>query len=124
MRLLRSIVGVVAGYAVFALCGVGLFAVSGRDPHEAQSFGFTALSIVCGMIAAAAGGYVAAAIARGAPRAHAGVVAALIALGATASLIAQPATTARWSQLSALLLMTPAAFVGGNLKRSRAFRAS
>jgi hypothetical protein len=122
--LLRSILGVVAGYAVFALCTFGLFVLTGRDPHDVQSVGFTVLSIVFGMIAAAAGGYVAAAIASGAPRAHAGIVAALIALGATASLISQPGTTARWSQLSALLLMAPAAFVGGSLKRSRASRAS
>jgi hypothetical protein len=113
MQLLKGIVGALVGYAVFAVSAVVWFRISGRDPHQAQALGFMVLSVAYGMIFATAGGHAAAAIAGRRPRVYGGVVALLIASGATVSLLAQPGSGALWSQLTALTLMAPAAFAGG-----------
>ena len=111
--MIRSFTGVVVGYLLFAVSALALFRVSGRDPHQEQDLGFTVLSVVWGMAFAGAGGYVAGAIAGRRPRLHGGVVAVILALGATASILAQPGRGSRWSQAAAIVLMAPAAFVGG-----------
>ena len=110
--------GVVVGYAVFAASAFAMFRVSGRDPHQVQDASFVILSIVWGVACAFAGGYLAGAIARRKARLHGGVVALIIALGAVSSILAQPQAGSRWSQVAALVLIAPAAFLGG-VVRSR-----
>ena len=114
--MLRSIVAVVAGYAVFGASAAILFPLTGRDPHAQAPMTFLVLAIVYGMVFAAAGGYAAAAIAARKPRVHAAIVGALIAVGAVVSIVAAP-SDAQWSQLAALFLMAPAAAGGGMLWR-------
>jgi hypothetical protein len=113
---LRSIAAVLPGYLVFGLSAAVLFPLTGRDPDAAAPLTFIIWTTVYGIIFAAAGGYVAAAIALHWPPAHAVAVGALIALGAVAALIAAPADS-RWSQLGALFRMAPAAALGGILRR-------
>jgi hypothetical protein len=113
---LRSIVAVVAGYAVFGASAAIFFPLMGRDPHAQAPMTFMIWTIVFGIVFAAAGGYVASAIALRKPRVHAAIVGALIAVGAAGSLVAAPGD-ARGSQLAALLLMAPAAAAGGMLRR-------
>jgi predicted membrane protein len=111
--MLKGVVGVIAGYMVFAISAVALFQVSRRDPHRAQDMGFVVFSVLYGMAFAFAGGYLAAAVAGRKPRQHAAAVALILALGATVSFLAQPGAGSRWSQIAALVLMTPSAFAGG-----------
>jgi len=111
--MLRSVTAVVVGYLVFAVSAALLFLVSGRDPHQQQDISFVVLSVVYGMVFAGAGGYVAGTIAGRKPRLHGAAVGLVVALGATASLLAQPGAGSRWSQTTALVLMAPAALVGG-----------
>jgi hypothetical protein len=113
---LRSIVAVVAGYAVFGASAAILFPLTGRDPHAQAPMTFVIWTSVYGIVFAAAGGYAAAAIAPRKRRVHAAIVGALIAVGAAVSLVAAP-SDARWSQLAALFLMAPAAAAGGMLRR-------
>lgn len=113
LRLVRSIGAVVIGYLVFALSAVALFQGSGREPHAPQPAWFMAASTLFGMVFAAVGGWVATRIAPSHPRQHAAAVAVLLGLGAAVSLVMSPATDATWSQWGALLLMAPAAFLGG-----------
>lgn len=114
--MLRSVVAVVAGYAVFGASAAVLFPLTGRDPHAPAPMAFVLWTTIYGMVFAAAGGCAAAAIAPHKPRVHAAIVGALIALGAVVSLVAAP-SDARWSQLAALFLMAPAAAAGGMLRR-------
>ncbi len=113
MTIVRRILGVVVGYAIFALSAVLLFRLSGRDPHLSQPGTFTAVSIVYGIVFAAVGGYVSGAVGGGSPRAQGRWVALIIALGATVSIIASPRDGSLWSRLAALVLMAPSAAVGG-----------
>lgn len=113
MRILRSLVGVVVGYLLFAVSTFSIFRIAGRDPHQNQDFVFVAVSVTLGMAFAFAGGYVAAVIAGRKARLHGGAVAAVLALGAVAPIMSQRGAGSIWSQAAAIALMAPSAFRGG-----------
>jgi hypothetical protein len=115
--MLRSTGAVAAGYLVFAGSAALLFQLSGQGPHAPSSAAFKAGSIVWGCVFALIAGFLTAHIAGRRPSAHASAVALLIALGALVSLLLRPGDGARWSQLAALLLMAPLAWLGGVLSR-------
>ncbi|HZS49013.1 MAG TPA: hypothetical protein VFC63_28340 [Blastocatellia bacterium] len=114
--MLRTIVGVIIGYLIFSLSAVALFKIAGVDPHSKASTGFMVFTIAYGIVFAFLGGYVATAIAKSRSLVVAIIVTVLIATGALVSLLAQPGPGAIWTQVSALILMAPAATVGGWLK--------
>jgi hypothetical protein len=112
--MLRSILAVVAGYLVFAVSAVALFALSGVDPHHTAALGFMIGATLYGMLFAFLGGYLTAALAPQQGRAHASMLAMVIAVGAVGSMVAT--RTLGWSQLATLFLMVPAATRGGWLR--------
>jgi hypothetical protein len=115
MRMLRSVSVVVGGYLIFALSAVALFQLSGRDPHAPQPLWFMVAAVAYGMGFAAVGGFFAARLAPTRGLLHAGIVAVVVALGASVSLVASPGAGATWSQWAALALMAPCAYVGGRI---------
>jgi hypothetical protein len=110
---MRSVAAVVAGYLIFALSAVVLFQITGQAPHRPVTAVFMIGSTVYGIGFAALGGSVAARLAPTRPLLHAGIVAGLIMLGAAVSLLTAARADARWSQVAALVLMAPAAWLGG-----------
>src|SRR5215210_966699 len=98
--MLRSVGAVAAGYVVFGASAALLFQLSGQAPHRAAPVGFKVASIAWGAVFALIAGWLTARIATRRPATHAAVLAALIAIGAIASLIADPSGQ-KWSQLSA-----------------------
>ena len=116
--MVKSIAGVVVGYLMFAVSAVLLFQMTGRDPHAEQSMGFVVVTTLYGMAFAAAGGFVAGTIATRKPRQHAAAVALVLAIGASLSMLTQPGAGSRWSQLTALVFMAPAALAGGFVRKS------
>jgi hypothetical protein len=120
IAVLRSIAAVLVGYVVFAASAFAVFRLSGHAPHAPASAGFMAITVASGVLFAVAGGYVAGWLAGRRPVAHAAGTAALLALGAAASLAATVGHGAVWSQLAALLLMAPAAVLGGRLRAGHA----
>jgi hypothetical protein len=115
--MLRSIGAVATGYLVFAGSAALLFQLSGQDPHAPSSAAFKIGSVIWGSVFALIAGFLTAHIAGRRPSVHAGVVALLVGLGALASLILPTGDGARWSQLSALLVMAPLALLGGVIAR-------
>jgi hypothetical protein len=113
VTLLRSIVAVLVGYAIFAVSAFALFRVTGHDPHAPASLAFMVVTVLEGVVFATAGGYVAAWIAGRRPLAHGVAVAVVLAAGAAASLVATLGHGAVWTQVTALLFMAPSAVVGG-----------
>jgi hypothetical protein len=111
----RSIIAVLLAYLIFAISAAALFAMRGRDSHFVPSIGVAIYSIAYGMAFACAAGYCAALIARRKPIAHAGAVAAIMAVLAIVSMVLQREGS-HWSQVSTLLLMVPSAIGGGWLK--------
>ena len=116
--MLRSIGAVAAGYVIFAMSAVLLFQMSGRAPHQAQPIGFEIASVVWGCVFALVAGWLTARIAPRNPTVHAAILAGVIALGAAASLIAD-LSGAKWSQIAALVVMAPCAWIGGLISRAR-----
>ena len=115
--MLRSIGAVAAGYVVFAGSAALLFQLSGQAPHAAASAAFKVGSIAWGCVFALVAGFVTAHIAGRRPSTHAAIVGALIATGALVSLALRASDGARWSQLAALILMAPCAWIGGVVAR-------
>lgn len=115
--MLRSAAAVVAGYLPFALAAWVWFRLSGRGPYASAGSGFMAAAILCGMLFAVLSGYLAALVAGRFEIEHAFAVATLIAAVGAASFVAEPAGESRWTQLSAILIIAPAAMVGGYLRR-------
>jgi hypothetical protein len=113
---MKSIVAVLVGYLVFGVSAIILFQVSGVDPKQEPTLGFRIWSTLYGIFFALAGGYLAARIAGKKEITHASVVACMLAVIATVSLIAQPGHGSLWSQFAALGFMTPAAILGGILR--------
>ena len=110
MKILRSVLAVFLGYAVFAVSAVFLFNTAGRDPHAAQKLGFVVFAVFYGVTFAGLGGLLAARIAPAKGMLHAALVALIIALGAIVSLVARPDARSTWSQWTALVLMAPSAW--------------
>ncbi len=114
--MLKSILAVVVGYAIFAGSGFALFQLTGQPPHGEASPVFMLGAIAYGVAFALLGGYISGWIAGRRPFVHGAVVAAVLALGATVSLVATLGKGAIWSQVSAIALMAPAAATGGWLR--------
>ena len=115
--MLKSILAVVAGYLVFGVSAALLFRFAGQAPHAEVPLAFMVWTTVYGMVFALVAGYVAAALAPSRPRRHAVIVAVLIAASALGSLVASPAGTSRWSQVTSLVCIAPCAALGGRLRR-------
>jgi hypothetical protein len=111
-RLLRSALAIGAGDAIFGLTAILLFRMAGQDPHAPAPIEFMLASVAVGVIAAAIGGWMTAAIASHHRREHAAVLGILIAAGALISLVLRPDAEAIWTQVAAAVLMAPAALAG------------
>ena len=116
----RLIIGVITGDVIFAGSAGLLFYFSRVDPHGPAATAFMAVSVLYGIAFAVLGGFVAGKISRRADLVSGMLLALIIAIPAAATLISRPGQGAIWSQLSALVLMSPAALIGDWLnKRSR-----
>jgi nitrate/nitrite transporter NarK len=111
--MLRTIIGIIVGYLIFAVTAFFLFRLTHVDPHAPASLTFEVFAIVYGVIFAALGGYVGSAIGGKHALWVAFTIAAIMAAGAAASLMA---TGVSWSPVSALVCMVPAAVAGGWLR--------
>jgi hypothetical protein len=116
--MLRSIGAVAAGYVVFGASAALLFQMSDQEPHGAAPLGFKVAAIAWGSVSALIAGWITARIAVRRPITHAAILAALIAIGAIGSMIADPGAQ-KWSQIAAVVIMAPCAWFGGRLARAR-----
>jgi len=119
MQAFRSIGSVILGYLVFALAAVAFFRLSGQPPHAEAPLSIMLASILVGMVAAFAGGCLAAHLAGRRPLAHGVAVALVLALGAALSLASTLGHGAIWSQVAALVVLAPSAALGGWARASR-----
>ncbi len=123
MKILRSIGAVLVGYMLFVVTTLAFFKLTGQAPHQAAPPAIMLGSVALGIVAALLGGYAAGYLAGRRPFVHGLAVAAVLALGASASLISTLGHGAIWSQLCALLLMVPAAALGGLVRERQSTRA-
>ncbi|HEY7405379.1 MAG TPA: hypothetical protein VIB39_17770 [Candidatus Angelobacter sp.] len=115
----RTIIGVLLGDVIFAGGSALLFYAARVDPHAPAEMRFIALSILGGIALALVGGFVAGWIGRRNDLVCGMILAVIIAGGAIGSMIGRPGQGAVWSQLAALLAMSPAALAGDWLRMKR-----
>lgn len=106
---MRTALGVLAGYILFAFSASALYVVTGRDPHAAASASFLVGRVAFGVAVAALAGLLAGRIARERHRVAALSLALVIAAGAVVSMMERPDVATLWTQMAAVLLMAPAA---------------
>ncbi|HKV92724.1 MAG TPA: hypothetical protein VJW20_09270 [Candidatus Angelobacter sp.] len=112
----KTILGIVLGDVIFAGGSALLFYAVKMDPHAPAPTRFIVLSSLAGIVLALVGGLVAGWIGRRADLTCGLILAVIIAGGAIVSLIGKPGAGAVWSQMIALLLMSPAALAGDWLR--------
>jgi hypothetical protein len=113
---MRSVLAVIAGYLVFAVCSFALFRITGHDPYAAPTLRFGVFAVVSGLLFAAMGGFVTATIARRNTVAHGAALGFLMALIAAISLRSLHASGHGWTQIAAIVAMAPAAVLGSALR--------
>jgi hypothetical protein len=119
---MRGVLGVVSGYVIFAGSAVLYFRLANVDPHSPAVVSFEMLTLAYGLAFALLGGFVAGKVARRTDLMSGILLALVIALGATVSIIARPGAGALWTQTAALLLFAPASVAGDwiRIRRRRA----
>src|ERR1043166_6640537 len=111
MTILRNILAVILGYAVFVVSAALLFQLSGIDPHAEPATGFIVLSIIYGILFSFLGGLLTQLISRSGKLGINYVLAASIAGFAAYSLF--KTTGNHYSQYAAIFLFAPASILGG-----------
>jgi hypothetical protein len=122
--MLRSVAAIAAGYLIFGIATVVLFAATGQDPHELPPVRTIVFFTTYGAVFAFLGGYVTALIASQREVLHAAALAGLIAAIAIVSLVMESPRGFVWTELAVLAAMVPAALAGGVVRaRAVPFRA-
>jgi uncharacterized protein YqhQ len=121
-NMIRKILSIVAGYAVFVVSSVILFEISGQDPHENASITFIAVSSVYGAFFSFVGGFVVQLIAKSDKLSLNYILAFIIAGFAAFSLIKLDGN--HWTQIIAMVIFAPLSILGGlfYMKRKTNFK--
>lgn len=119
MKILRNILAVILGYAVFVISGVLLFKLSGVDAHADASAQFIIITVIYGIIFSFLGGALVQIISPSGKLTINYVLAVILAGFAAFSFF--KSTGNHYSQLAAIFLFAPASILGGlvYLKRKR-----
>jgi hypothetical protein len=120
MTLLRNVLAVISGYAVFVISGVLLFKLSGIDAHANSTAGFMILTIAYGIFFSFLGGALTQVISRSGKPGINYVLAAILAGFAAFSFF--KSTGNHYSQLAAIFLFAPASILGGLVHLKRTIR--
>lgn len=110
MQVLRSMLAVLLGYAIFGVSGRLLLQVAGIDPHRPESFFGMLLSVLFGAFVAFFAGYAAGFIAGQKPLIHAMSISILLGFGAVMSMIIGGGSS--WTMVSTVIVSIPMTFFG------------
>jgi hypothetical protein len=113
MEWIRSIVAVGLGFGIFLIGSFMPRSAASVHAGEPITFGLVAGSIAYGAVFAALGGLTAASLPGRRPFEHALVVAGMIAVAGLVHPWLEPGLDPRWLDVSAVLVMAPAAALAG-----------
>ena len=116
---LRALVGIIVGWAIFAFSAVLLFRITDKDPHTWPGWSYAVGSILYGMLFAAVAGWVLAIIAKEKATQAAIILAVLIAVVALSSTTMVRAGGSYWSPIATALLMAPMIVFGAKFQQSK-----
>jgi hypothetical protein len=109
--MLRNILSVIAGYAIFVASSLALFKLSGQNPHGQTTINFQIVTAAYGIAFSLLSGLVLQLIARRKNLTLNFVLALIIAGFAIFSII--KAEGSHWTQLLAIIVFAPASVLGG-----------
>jgi len=110
--MIKKVIGIVIGYAIFAASALALFKLSGHDPHADPTIVFAILTAVYGAVFSFIGGLVAQLIARTNDLKIRYILAWIIAGFALFSFFKTDGN--HWTQILAIFIFGPAAILGGS----------
>jgi multisubunit Na+/H+ antiporter MnhE subunit len=111
--MIKKIVSIMAGYAIFVLSSVALFMVSGQQAHADATTGFIIFTIVYGIVFSFIAGLVTQLIAKTKNLTLNYILAFILAGFATFSLLKSSGN--HWTQWIAIFIFAPATILGGLL---------
>ena len=120
--MLRTVSGVVLGYAIFAVSAILLFRLAKVDPHAAAPNAFMALTVAYGLSFALLAGFIAGRVGGRSDLGSGVALAVVVALGAITSMSSRRGAGALWTQIAAMVVFAPAC-VGGDWIRRRSRRS-
>ena len=109
--MIRKILGVVIGYAIFVATSLALFKLSGQDPHGQATISFQILTAIYGVVFSFLSGLILQFIAKTNSLTLNYILAVIIAGFATFSII--KADGSNWTQLLAIFIFAPVSVLGG-----------
>ena len=109
--MIRKILGVVIGYAIFVATSLALFKLSGQDPHGQATTIFQILTAIYGVVFSFLSGLILQLIAKTNSLTLNYILAVIIAGFATFSII--KADGSNWTQLLAIFIFAPVSVLGG-----------
>jgi hypothetical protein len=111
MKILKAVLAIVTGYAIFVISAIALFQLSGVDPHAEPSAMFMILSIVYGILFSVIGGITTRMISKSGTLTTNYILAGIIACFAAFSMVKTSGN--HYSQWAAIFLFAPASILGG-----------
>lgn len=114
--MIRKILGIIAGYAIFVATSLALFKISRQDPHSNPSTYFLIVTIIYGAAFSFVAGFVTQLIAKGTLKLNY-VLAFIIAGFATFSFLKSEGN--HWTQILAIFIFTPMSVFGGRSNINR-----
>lgn len=109
--MIRQILSVIAGYAIFVVTSLALFKISGQKPHSDSTTLFIILATIYGAVFSFVAGLVTRLIAKTSNLKINYVLAFIIAGFATFSLLKSEGN--HWTQLLAIFIFAPVSILGG-----------
>ena len=116
--MIRKILSIIAGYAIFVATSLALFKFSRQDPHSNPSTYFIIVTIIYGAVVSFVAGFVTQLIAKANLKLNY-ILAFIIAGFATFSLLKSEGN--HWTQILSIFIFAPMSIFGGifNIKRRK-----
>lgn len=115
--MIRNILGIIAGYLVFAISAVLWFNLTGHPPHEAAPLIFEVETLLYGLFFSLLAGLILQLIVTRHTLGMNYILAAVIFIGALTSLLFSGGS--HWTQWMTLVIFAPASVLGGYLRIKR-----
>jgi len=109
--MIRKILSIIAGYAIFVATSLALFKIAGQDPHSDPTTSFIILTTIYGAVFSFVAGIVTLLIAKTSDLKINYVLAFIIAGFATFSFLKSIGN--HWTQLLAIFIFAPMSILGG-----------
>ncbi len=109
--MIRKIISIIAGYAIFVISSLALFKLSGQTPHADPGSGFVIVTIIYGALFSFIAGLLVQLIAR-AKNLQVNYILAFIIAGFAAFSLMKTSGN-HWTQLLAIFVFAPVSILGG-----------